>query len=77
MDDSRNIQRELTSLESEKRIDKAALKSFQTTFAERLNGSMGKDMKDVLSGVKKVKLPLMKRIKHKINMFLWHLNLGQ
>ena len=35
-----------------------------------LLGDMGKDMDDVLSGKVKVKLPLLMRIKYKINFWI-------
>ena len=69
------MQREIQTLNSEKRMDELALKGHQWTIAQQLNGSMGKDMKDVLDGKKTVKLSFLKKIKHKINLMLWHLNL--
>lgn len=72
-----NVSRELQTLESEKRMDKLALKGHQWAIAQKLNNSMGQDMKDVLDGKKQVKLPLWQRIKHKIDTLLWHLTLEQ
>ena len=71
------MSREIQTLESERRMDKLALKGHQWTIAQRLNGSMGQDMKDVLEGKKTVKISLWKRIKHKIDTLLWNLSLGQ
>lgn len=71
------ISREIKTLESERRMDKLALKGHQWSIAQRLNGSMGQDMKDVLEGKKKVKLTLFERIKHKIENLLWNLSSGQ
>ena len=62
--------RELTTYNSEKRMDMLALKGLQWNIAEQLNGSMGKDMNDVLSGKKKVKLTFWTKLKHKFNSFL-------
>ena len=64
------IDRELTTLKSEKRMDILALKGHQWNIAEQLNGSMGKDMTDVLSGKKKVELTFWTKVKYKINNFL-------
>lgn len=71
----KSIQREIQTLNSEKRMDELALKGHQWTIAQQLNGSMGQDIKDVLEGKKTVKLSFLKKIKHKINLMLWHLNL--
>ena len=71
------MSREIQTLESERRMDKLALKGHQWTIAQRLNSSMGQDMKDVLEGKKTVKISLWKRIKHKIDTLLWNLSLGQ
>lgn len=68
---------EIQTFKSEKRMDNLALKSQQRAFAERLNNSLGRDMKDVLEGRKCVKMPLWNRIKHRIDTWLWNLGLGQ
>jgi len=62
--------RELQTMKSEKRMDELALKGHQNMISEQLNGYMGRDMMDVLEGRKVVKLPLLKRIRNKINAFL-------
>jgi len=62
--------REVTTYESEKRMDALALKGLQWNIAEQLNGSMGKDMHDVLTGKKKVELTFWQKFKHKIDCFL-------
>lgn len=64
------IDREVTTLKSEKRMDILALKGHQWNIAEQLNGSMGKDMTDVLSGKKKVELTFWTKVKYRINNFL-------
>lgn len=61
---------EITSLESEKRMGEVALRGQQTQLSRMLNGAMGKDMNDVLSGKKQVKLSFKQKIKYKIDNFL-------
>jgi len=73
----KEMSREIQSLYSEKRMDRLALKGHQWTIAQQLNGSMGQDMKDVLEGKKTVKLSFWKKIKYKIDSFLWNLSLEQ
>lgn len=63
-------ERELISFNSEKRMDSLALKGLQWNIAEQLKGSMGQDMKDVLSGNKKVELTFWTKLKFNINKFL-------
>lgn len=62
--------REVTTYESEKRMDALALKGLQWNIAEQLKGSMGQDMNDVLSGKKKVKLTFWHKLKYRIDNFL-------
>ena len=62
--------REVTTYESEKRMDVLALKGLQWNIAEQLKGSMGQDMNDVLSGKKKVKLTFWRKLKYRIDNFL-------
>ena len=61
---------ELTSLESERKMSEVAIKAHQTSLSEALNGSMGQDMMDVLSGKKVVKLSFFQKLNYKINNFL-------
>lgn len=68
------LDRELTTYESEKRMDELALKGHQWNIAEQLKGSMGKDMDDVLSGKKKVEFTFWTKLKFKINNFLQWFN---
>ena len=63
-------ERELITYESEKRMDSLALKGHQWNIAEQLNGTMGKDMNDVLTGKKKVKLSFLRKLKYNIDRFL-------
>lgn len=67
----RQLQREITSLESERKMGELALKGHQNMIAEQLRGSMGQDMNDVLSGKKVVKLSFWQRMKNKFERFLW------
>jgi hypothetical protein len=71
------MSREIQTLESEKRMDKLALKGHQWTIAQQLNSSMGQDMKDVLEGKKQVKFSLWRRIKNGFDRLLWSLSLEQ
>ena len=73
----RTMNRELQTLESEKKMSQMALEGHQWEISQQLKGSMGKDMKDVLEGRKQVKFSLWKRIKNGFDKFLWRLNLGQ
>lgn len=66
----REIQREIQTLRSEKKMDELALKGHQWSIAEQLNGAMGKDMNDVLSGKKKVEFTFWTKVKYEINNFL-------
>lgn len=68
--DSIEYQKELTSLESEKRMGEVAIKGKQSMMAEMLKGSMGKDMDDVLSGRKSVTMPRKERTKHWLRWLL-------
>ena len=62
--------REVTTYESEKRMDALALKGLQWNIAEQLKGSMGQDMNDVLSGKKQVKLTFWRKLRYRIDNFL-------
>ncbi len=66
------VNRELITLKSEQKLNEMALKGHQTMIANMLNGSMGKDMKEVLSGKKKVKLSPWRKIRYK---FLYYLKM--
>lgn len=44
------ITKEYAALESEKRLQQQALKGYQYQMSEQLNGCVGRDMIDVLSG---------------------------
>lgn len=64
------FERELVTYNSEKKMDKLALKGHQWNIAEQLNGTMGKDMNDVLSGKKRVEFTFWTKLRHNINNFL-------
>jgi hypothetical protein len=63
-------EREVMTYNSEKKMDKLALKGHQWNIAEQLRGSMGKDMNDVLSGNKRVEFTFWTKLRYKINNFL-------
>ena len=62
--------REKRALDNDRLMSRRAINFQQRRIAEELLGDMGKDMDDVLSGKVKVKLPLLTRIKYKINFWL-------
>ena len=62
--------REKRALDNDRLMSRRALNFQQRRIAEELLGDMGKDMDDVLRGKVKVKLPLLMRIKYKINFWL-------
>ena len=62
--------REKRALDNDILMSRRAINFQQRRIAEELLGDMGKDMDDVLSGKVKVKLPLLMRIKYKINFWL-------
>jgi len=64
------FERELVTYNSEKKMDRLALKGHQWNIAEQLKGTMGKDMDEVLSGNKKVEFTFWTKVKFKINNFL-------
>lgn len=62
--------REKRALDNDRLMSRRAINFQQRRIAEELLGDMGKDMDDVLSGKVKVKLPLLMRIKYKINFWI-------
>ena len=62
--------REKRALDNDRLMSRRAINFQQRRIAEELLGDMGKDMDNVLSGKVKVKLPLLMRIKYKINFWL-------
>lgn len=63
------LNRELTTLKSEQGISAMVLKGHQNQIANMLNGAMGQDMKDVLSGRKVVKLTFWQKLKYKLKFY--------
>lgn len=72
-----NVERELRSLKGERKMSEVALMGYQHQLAEQLNSGMGEDIKEVLSGNRKVKLSFWQKMKHKFDTLLWNLGLGQ
>lgn len=72
-----SIERELRSLEGERKMSEVAIRGYQHNIAEQLRSSMGEDIKEVLNGNKKVKLSFWQKIKHKFDVLLWNLSLEQ
>lgn len=70
MESSRQIERELKMLENDKKSGSAALKSEQYRMSRLLLGEMGKDMDEVLSGRKKVRVTWMEKFRYKTKRFL-------
>lgn len=64
------VNRELRELENERKLHRIVLKSEQEKIAKMLKGEMGKDMKDVINGRKRVKMPFFQMLKYKINYWL-------
>lgn len=62
--------REKRALDNDRLMSRRAINFQQRRIAEELLGDMGKDIDDVLSGKVKVKLPLLMRIKYKINFWI-------
>ena len=57
--------------------DAIGIRDIEWNIAEQLNGAMGKDMVDVLSGNKRVKFSFWRRIKNSFDKLLWNLNLAR
>lgn len=68
------LDREITTLQSERKIGETEIKSRQSQMAMKLHGSMGKDMLDVLEGRKKVRLSRWTRFKYWIKNILRRFN---
>lgn len=71
MDDTNGFeyQREVVHLRNDKKMTERALMSQRNEWNRLLNGSLGKDMEDVLSGRKKVTLSFKERLNYKIKLF--------
>ena len=62
-------QREVIHLRNDKRMTERALLSQRNEWDRLLKGSLGKDMNDVLSGKKKVKLSFKEKMNDRIRLF--------
>jgi len=59
------LSKEIRGYESDKKMTERAVLSAQSKWKELLNGEMGEDIKEVVSGKKKVKLSLKETIHYK------------
>lgn len=64
------IQKELIQLENDRQQTKELLAAEQIRIASLLQNDMGKEINDVLSGKKIIKLSLYKRIKYTLRFYL-------
>ncbi len=69
------IRKELTSMQGERKMGELALIGYQNSLASQLNGSLGKDMMDVLEGRKDVDFTMWRKIRNKFDKILWTLGL--
>lgn len=65
-----NINKELTNINNDKIIFEHELKTHRDNIAHMLKTDMGKDIDDVLSGKKIVKLSLFEKIKYKTKYYM-------
>ena len=63
------LNRELRGWKNDKIMTERAVESEKNRWAEMLKGSVGEDIKDVLSGKKKVKLTFNEVIKYKLKFY--------
>ena len=63
------LTRELRGLKNDKLMTERAVESEKNRWAEILKGSTGQDIKDVLSGKKKVKLTFNEVINYKLKFY--------
>lgn len=62
-----SVAKELQGLKNDRIMTERAVASQQNRWASNLTGAMGNDINDVLSGKKKVKVPLGLKIKYCFN----------
>ena len=67
--DQFNLGREINLLKGEKVNTRVVLETERDKYARLLNGSMGEDIDNVLSGRVKVTLSFRERVKYKIRWF--------
>lgn len=65
-----SINKELTNINNDKIIFEHELKTHRDNIAHMLKTDMGKDIDDVLSGKKIVKLSLFEKIKYKTKYYM-------
>lgn len=63
------LNKELRGLESDRLMTKLAVENERDRYANLLNGGMGKDIDDVLSGKVVVKLTTKEKFKYKLKSF--------
>ena len=69
MNSNYELNRELRGLKNDKTMTERAVESEKNRWAEMLKGSVGEDIKDVLSGKKKVKLTFNEVINYKLRFY--------
>lgn len=62
----KQLEKELMSLNGERKMSENAIRGHQWHMSQQLNGSMGKDMLDVLDGKKEVKFTFWQRAKNNL-----------
>ena len=67
--ESFQLYRETRGLKNDKMMTERAVSSERDRWAEMLKGGMGQDIKDVLSGKKKVKLTFSEVINYKLKFY--------
>lgn len=70
MENSIALTRELREWKNEQIIQENTLKAEQQKISDMLKGDMGKDIHDVLSGKKQVKLSKLDIFKYKLNYYI-------
>jgi hypothetical protein len=63
------LNRELRGLKNDKIMTERAVDSEKNRWAELLKGELGQDMKDVLSGKKKVKLSFKEKMNYRFKYY--------
>jgi hypothetical protein len=63
------LNRELRGLKNDKIMTERAVDSEKNRWAELLKGELGQDMKDVLSGKKKVKLSFKEKMNYRFEYY--------
>lgn len=68
-----NLSRELTTLNSEKKLSEMAIKGQQNELAIKLRGSMGREIREALEP-KKERVGFWKKVKYSFDNFLRMIN---